>query len=161
IDHLSIAGRHRVSYVNGIDTLSNRRRRAAMLNALQRKGIEPRIREYTMDGADPADCRTVAHLIALERPDALICYDDKMALQLLDALRQLDIRVPEDVAVTGFDDVPYAAISNPRLTTVAQPADRLGAMAVDFLCTAIETGAAPPDVVLPVELMIRESSMRG
>ena len=161
VEHLCATGRQRLSYVNGIDTVSNRVRRKAVLEALQGRGIEPRIREYTAASADPAGAEEVARLVAHERPDALICYDDKMALRLLDALRSLGVRVPEEVAVTGFDGVPYAAISNPRLTTVAQPADRLGEIAAELLCLAIETGAAPPDVLLPVDLMVRESSTRG
>ena len=62
-------------------------------------------------------------------PEAVICYDDKLALALLDGLRGRGVRVPTDVAVVGFDDMPFAALSNPRLTTVATPAVPMGRLA--------------------------------
>ena len=95
-----------------------------------------------------------------ERPDALICYDDKMALHLLDALRREGLRAPDDLAVTGFDGIAFAAISNPRLTTVVQPAELLGETAANALFDAIEIGTPPPDLTLPVTLAIRGSSRR-
>lgn len=157
IEHLLDLGKQRFSYVNGPDVASNRLRRNAVLQSLESFGIEPRIREYTTS-LERADLDSVAQLVARERPDALLCYDDKMALHLLDALRRENLAVPDDVAVTGFDGIPFAAISNPRLTTVVQPAETLGEMAANALFDAIETGAPPPDITLPVSLAIRGSS---
>lgn len=157
IEHLIGSGRRQLSYINGPDIASNRIRRNAILKALEQMGIEPRIREYETT-LEQADLDNVASLVARERPDALLCYDDKMALYLLDALRRFGLRVPDDVAVTGFDGIPFAAISNPRLTTVVQPAEKLGEMAGEMLCEAIKSGKAQADVICPVELAIRESS---
>lgn len=157
VEHLLAAGRSRLSYVNGPDTASNRIRRRAVIGTLEQLGKEPRIREYATTLAR-SDLDAVASLVARERPDALICYDDKMALHLLDALRQHGLDVPADVAVTGFDDIPFAAISNPRLTTVTQPAESLGATAAELLHEAIESGGTIRDVMLPVSLVVRESS---
>jgi len=157
IEHLIGTGRSQFSYVNGPDIASNRMRRNAILNALEQMGIEPRIREYATT-LEQADLDNVASLVARERPDALLCYDDKMALHLLDALRRVGLRVPDDIAVTGFDGIPFAAISNPRLTTIVQPAEKLGEMAGEMLCEAIKSGNAPSDVICPVKLAIRESS---
>jgi LacI family transcriptional regulator len=159
IEHLLETGRKRFSYVNGPDIASNRLRRGAVLKSLESFGVEPRIREYSTS-LEQADLDNVARLVARERPDALMCYDDKMALHLLDALRRENLSVPDDVAVTGFDGIPFAAISNPRLTTVVQPAELLGEIAANALFDAIETGAPPPDLTLPVTLAIRGSSRR-
>lgn len=159
IDHLLEAGSRRLSYVNGPDIPSNRLRRDAVLKSLEALGIEPRIREY-WTSLEQEDLDNVARLVARERPDALICYDDKMALHLMDALRGEGLCVPDDVAVTGFDGIPFAAISNPRLTTVVQPAELLGEMAANALFDAIETGKPPQDVTVPVSLAVRVSSMR-
>lgn len=63
--------------------------------------------------------------IAAERP-AASCYDDKTALRLIDALRHVDLRVPEDIPVADFDNIPLAATSNSRLSTVAEPARDMG-----------------------------------
>lgn len=157
IAHLLETGAKRLSYVNGPDVASNRLRRNAILRSLESLGVEPRIREYATS-LEPADLDAVAKLVARERPDALMCYDDKMALHVMDALRRENLAIPDDVIVTGFDGIPFAAISNPRLTTLVQPAERLGETAANALFDAIENGTPPPDMVLPAVLAIRESS---
>lgn len=160
VEHLLEAGRKRLSYVNGPDIASNRIRRRAVLKALEAAGIEPRLRDYYATTLADAELDQVARLVASERPDALICYDDKMALHLLDALRRHGIAVPDDVAVTGFDGIPFAAIANPPLTTVVQPAELLGETAAHALFDAIESGSPPADVTLPVTLAVRCSSRK-
>jgi DNA-binding LacI/PurR family transcriptional regulator len=87
-----------------------------------------------------------------------MCYDDKMALHVMDSLRRKNVSVPADVVVTGFDGIPFAAISNPRLTTIVQPAELLGESAACALFDAIENDTPPPDLTLPVSLAIRGSS---
>ncbi len=159
VQHLLETGRRRISYVNGPDVASNRLRRGAILKTLEGLGIEPRIREYSAS-LEPLDLDSVARLVARERPDALMCYDDKLALHLMDALRRENVGVPGDVAVTGFDGIPFAAISHPRLTTVIQPAEQLGGLAAGMLFEAIEGGTPPPDLVLPVAVAVRGSSRR-
>ena len=76
----------------------------------------------------------------------------------MDALRVLGVRVPDDVAVVGFDGIPFAEMSNPRLTTVVTPLTELGRLAASSLVDAIRSGQLPEAVVLPVELAIREST---
>lgn len=160
VEHLLAEGCRRLSYVNGPDIASNRLRRDAVVATLEAHGIEPRIRGFTA-GLDASELQAVARRVAVERPDALICYDDKLALHLLDALRERGIHAPEDVAVTGFDGIPFAAISNPRLTTVVQPAGMLGALAATAMFDAIEMGTPPPDHCLPVTLEVRASTARA
>ena len=92
--------------------------------------------------------------------DAVVSYDDRVALGLLDAFRSIGRRVPADVAVVGFDDIPFAELSNPRLTTVRQPASAMGALAVELLLGAIDTGSLAPSRTMPVQLVVRETSIR-
>ncbi|MBB3930355.1 DNA-binding LacI/PurR family transcriptional regulator [Kaistia hirudinis] len=160
VEHLLATGRQRFSYVNGPDIASNRLRRGSILRALEAQHVEPRIREFSAS-LDRAEIDAVARLAARERPDVLMCYDDKLALHLLDALRNVGLRVPQDVAVTGFDGIPFAAVANPRLTTIEQPAEQMGARAAEALIAAIESGAPPQDQLLPVRLAVRESSLSG
>lgn len=157
VEHLLEHGRRRFSYVNGPDIASNRLRRNAILSALESLGIEPRIREFATD-PDQTDFSRIAELVDRERPDALICYDDRLALHMLDALRTRNLSVPHDLAVTGFDGISFAAISNPRLTTIVQPAEALGEMAAVSLAEAVEEGRPLPDLTLEVTLAVRESS---
>ena len=164
VEHLIALDRTRLSYVNGPDIASNRIRRNAVLRALETAGIEPRIREYMAGRAQGSladyDFEEIAGLVSRERPDALICYDDQIALHMLDALRQTDMTVPDDVAITGFDGIPYAGLSNPRLTTVIQPAEQMGQLAANALLQAIESGEPPADVTLPVSVVIRGSTRK-
>lgn len=157
VEHLLSLGKQRLSYVNGPDIASNRLRRNALLTSLEQSGFEPRIREYAVTD-DATDFQRIAQLVNRERPDALICYDDKMALAILDALRSVNLSIPRDLAVTGFDGIPFAAISNPRLTTIVQPAELLGETAAGVLFDAIESNAPPPDMTFPVTLAVRGSS---
>jgi DNA-binding LacI/PurR family transcriptional regulator len=100
----------------------------------------------------------VAKAIAADPPEALVCYDDKLALALMDALRELGIRVPDDIGMVGFDGIPYAAISNPRLTTVATPSGEMGRLAAALLIGAIRAGSRPDGQLLVPELIVREST---
>lgn len=160
IRHLLDRGCRRLSYVNGPDIGSNRLRRAALISALERVGIEPRIREY-QGSTRASELGHICELVRRERPDALICYDDLHALHLLSALNSAGVRVPQDVAVTGFDGIVFADLANPALTTVKQATDRLGKLAAEMLVDAIVDGKALEQLVLPVELVERASSNVG
>ena len=90
-------------------------------------------------------------------PRAILCANDQTALGVIHALAQRGIRVPQDVAITGFDDVPVARHLHPPLTTIRQPMQELGAEAFDILYSRISEGGGNADTVLPVELVVRES----
>jgi LacI family transcriptional regulator len=90
-------------------------------------------------------------------PRAILCANDQTALGVIHALGQRGIRVPQDIAITGFDDVPVARHLHPPLTTVRQPMQDLGATAFDVLYSRISGGPSQRDVVLPVQLVVRES----
>ena len=72
-----------------------------------------------------------------------------------------NVRVPDELAVVGFDDIPFAGLANPRLTTVAQPSAEMGRLAAAMLLDADKNGQVPRSVKLPVELVVRESSLRS
>jgi LacI family transcriptional regulator len=92
-----------------------------------------------------------------ELPRAVVCANDQTALGVMHALARRGVKVPDEVAVTGFDDVPVVRHLQPPLTTVRQPIWELGATAFDVLFTKISALGGEPDVMLPVELIIRES----
>ncbi len=89
-------------------------------------------------------------------PRAILCANDQTALGAMHALARRGLRVPEDVAVTGFDDVPIARHLHPPLTTVRQPMQELGGTAFEILYSKLSTGRAEAEVVLPVQLIVRE-----
>lgn len=91
-------------------------------------------------------------------PDAVFVASDAMALGALRALREAGKRVPDDVALVGYDDMPFAARTDPPLTTVRQPIHRAGFVAAETLMDLIADGNdVPRRVILPTELVIRES----
>ncbi len=87
--------------------------------------------------------RDVAERLAADPPEAVICYDDKLALSLLDALRSTRLDVPRDLALVGFDGIPAARQSRPRLTTVDVPSVELGRRAVEMLLASTREGGTP------------------
>nr|WP_234347742.1 LacI family DNA-binding transcriptional regulator [Streptomyces specialis] len=91
------------------------------------------------------------------RPTALVCDDDMLAVGACKAVRRLGLRVPEDVSVTGFDDLTVATAVEPELTTVALPAEELGATGMRALLPALAGGPAGT-TVLPVTLSRRGST---
>ncbi len=96
--------------------------------------------------------------LLVHRPDAVFVASDAMAIAAIRAIQELGLRVPEDVAVVGFDDIPPAATSQPPLTTVRQPIQRTGSVAAEMLIDLIEhPDPQPRRIVLPTELVIRAS----
>ncbi len=92
-------------------------------------------------------------------PTAVLCYNDLAAIGLLAAAARMGLRVPGDLSVVGFDNIPMAAYAVPPLTTVEQPTAALGRAAVER-CQAALAGAPLPDVILKGSLIIRESAAR-
>lgn len=101
-----------------------------------------------------------AQLLKLaERPTAIFCENDEMAIGAMQCLKQAGLRIPEDISVAGFDDINFAEYSDPPLTTIAQPAEEFGRTAVSLLIDVLQgrvTKAAK--VILPFDLIIRKST---
>ena len=111
---------------------------------------------YTIDGGHAA---TLEAMRATPRPTALFAANNFIALGVLRALRELGLRVPEDVAVVSFDDLPEAMVTFPFLTVSAQPAAEIGRQGVTMLLDRLADSDRPyREVVLPTQLVIRRSS---
>ncbi|MGW5001788.1 LacI family DNA-binding transcriptional regulator [Streptomyces hydrogenans] len=91
------------------------------------------------------------------RPTAVVCDDDILAVGVLKAARRLGLRVPEDLSITGFDDLALAGAVEPELTTVRLPAEEFGRRGMEALLAVLAGEPAPP-VTLPVALVARGSS---
>ena len=101
----------------------------------------------------------MARVLNLEpRPTAVICGTDLLAAGALAEATARGVDVPEELSVTGFDDVDYASLLTPPLTTVRVPAADMGARAVAALLEAVETGVRPPDTELAADLVLRGST---
>jgi LacI family transcriptional regulator, galactose operon repressor len=92
------------------------------------------------------------------RPTAIFASNDVMAMSVMDAVRERGLRVPEDVSVMGFDDIPQAGYVRPALTTVRQPLEQMGRVATQMLLDILQDPEAEPRrLELPTELVIRDS----
>lgn len=90
-----------------------------------------------------------------DRPDAVVCANDETALGFLLSALGRGLRVPQDIAITGFDDLPMAALVRPALTTIRQPIRELAATTARLLADPL--GQEAGDIVLPTELILRGS----
>lgn len=157
------AGHRRIALVGGEMELSSARlRHRGYVRALSQAGIAYRAELVPPARYDETEgFRHVHRLMALpkdRRPTAICCGNDAIAFGAIKALSELGYRVPTDVSVTGFDDVPTSALCVPPLTTVRQPFDQLGRIAVDALVEQIEGAAVyARKEVLPGELVRRET----
>ena len=121
---------------------------------------------YQVPGGGPSDGLAAAeHFLALsERPTALVCFNDMMAVGMLKGLQQAGLRVPEDCSVTGFDNIAFSAYTQPALTTFDQPKRFIGAEAARVILglmqppEAAEYPAKPEIHLLKGQLLVREST---
>ena len=109
--------------------------------------------------------RSLTHAMLEQDPGftALMAFDDLTAFGAVRALRNFGRSVPEDCSVLGFDDVPYAALFNPSLSTVRQPMERMGSIAVERILNEIQQGGEVAQGkgrvdLLPPEVVQREST---
>ena len=157
VEHIVERGYRRITYVGPGTGSADALRRATASEVLDRHQLGP-IR-FIDCGADGwRDARDVAERLAADPPEAVICYDDKLALTLLDALRATRLEVPRDLALVGFDGIPAARTSRPRLTTVDVPSVELGRRAVEMLLASIKDGSPAASQVVPVDLIVGEST---
>jgi LacI family transcriptional regulator len=155
-------GFRRLAFVSGLSASPDSASRArSFVHSVTEMGgtvqpLEPWVADWTSGGAVRA---TRAWLeTGGELPQAIACANDQMAIGVMHALHRAGVRVPGDVAVVGFDDIPVVRHLSPPLTTVRQPSRQLGAVAVEVLVGLVE--GRPPvrrDIVLPTELQIRGS----
>ena len=101
----------------------------------------------------------VASALRKFHADAIVCGNDIYAARLLNTLRKLGVSVPGDIRVTGMDDVSYAALLSPALTTIRQDFAQVARVAAERLIWRIRNPSEPPVTIqIPGELVVREST---
>ncbi len=162
---LADGGHKRVAYVAGSeDSSTNQDRERGLRDGLAERGLRIVARavgDYAFERAQAATRELFAHFASpAERPDAVFVASDHMAFAVMDVLRlELGLRVPDDVSVVGFDNVPQAAWGAYGLTTVAQDAVPMIEATVRMLLQQLEDDAVTRDnVVVPAALVLRTSA---
>jgi LacI family transcriptional regulator len=162
VDHLIRLGHRRIATISGpLGTPAGADRLAGYRSALQSSRISP-LEELAVEGDfTKGSGATGMQRLLPAQPSAVFCASDSMAIGALETIREAGLRVPEDIALVGFDDVPVATAVEPALTTVRQPIEGLGTMAAQLLLSLVEN---PPDepmpgqrIILPAKLIVRNS----
>ena len=162
IAHLIQLGHRRIGIVNGPQRLtSGRERYAGYLQAMNEAGLtvdEAHVRfgDYQLESGYTL---TRDMLSGPTLPSALFIANNLMTIGALNAIHEMGLKIPEQVAVVGFDDLPWAQSLNPPLTTVGQPAYEIGVHAAELLLNRVAFPDRPArTVVLNTELIIRAST---
>jgi LacI family transcriptional regulator len=158
--HLIESGRKRIAHLSGAShRLPAQDRMAGYTRALKAAGL-PIDESLTADGAPSigGGYSAAMQLLTHEDPDAVFCYNDLMAIGAIAAAEELNLDVPQDLAIVGFDDIVSAVLVTPMLTTIRIPQYELGQYAVELLIKRIQTPNLDEQrVTYPVELVIRNS----
>lgn len=157
-------GHRRIGHVTGrLEISSVEERLAGYREALRAYGVEfdeSLVARAERDVEGGREC--ARRLLALTlRPSAIFAYNDLQALGVMQAARELGVRVPKDLAVVGYDNIELSAFFEVPLTTVAQPSYEIGRAAATLLFRLIETGNVAPEertTMLAPQLVVRASS---
>jgi LacI family transcriptional regulator, repressor for deo operon, udp, cdd, tsx, nupC, and nupG len=158
--HLASLGHRSIAYVSGpASNILERERFQGFKDGLETAGLpfDPALvlpGDYTIE----AGVRAGQDLVARStRPTAVFCTSDEMAIGLMRTLFSAGLRVPEDISVAGFDDIEFAAVAEPPLTTIHQPRRELGQAAASALIELLQGRPSPKRIRLETELVIRDS----
>lgn len=109
---------------------------------------------FTEDGGYQA----VRIMLASNKPDAIFCTNDEMAIGAIKAIKEKKLKIPEDIALIGFDDIKLASYVRPALTTISHPKYEWGTTAALILFQLLNDGFNGDNIILPTELIIRKST---
>lgn len=168
LEHLLALGHRKIAFMKGQPRSSDSEDRwKAVCKVAQELGLEmdaDLIINLEFDDPSPQFGHPYAkQLLARKKPfTALFAYNDISAIGAIRAIQEEGLRIPQDVSVVGFDDIPWAAFHTPSLTTVRQPLSRMGQMAAETLIQMIEHGGEhPSEIAIEPTLVVRESTGRA
>lgn len=162
VEHLVQLGHRRIAFIAGDETIEGvKDRRRAYTDTLERHGL-PRSADLVTKGdlSQMKGFEAASRLLKLaEPPTAIFAANDLSAFGAIAAVGEAGLRVPDDVSVVGFDDIPMAAQVHPALTTVRQPFQQMAKAAVNSLLATMAGAEAPAArITLPAELIVRDST---
>jgi len=166
LEHLFKLGHRRIAFIKGQEFSSDTEARwDAIVQAANRLGLTIHAKLTTqLQGEVPSPdlgYQVTRRLLAKHEPfSAIFAFNDISAIGAIRALREKELRVPEDVSVVGFDDIQSAAFQNPGLTTVRQPLRKMGKIAAETVLRRITRDGIehPKEITVEPELVVREST---
>ena len=162
MEHLVALGHKRIAYIGKPSLRSSQDRLRGYQAVIEKYGL-PQHEDWMLitdtSSVQGGHDYTLKLLQSQEVPTAIFLANDTMAIGALRAVKDAGLRIPEDIGVVGIDDMPFSATSDPPLTTIRQPIQRLGAVAAQTLIDMIDyPSATHHHIILPTELVIRASS---
>ena len=167
--HLFEQGYKHIAHISGpLDWWEARQRKAAWNDALVEAGLEPR-NEHWAEGNWSSASGVQAFEKLLEQyadMDSIFVANDQMALSVMQVARQRGLRIPEDIGIVGFDNIPESAYFWPPLTTIQQDQYNVAKLAVEEIIKRIESGwgevesIEPQAIIVPPTLVVRQSSLQ-
>ena len=157
--HLYDQGARKLAFVSGaLDSFDNTERMQAFLSEADKNNIPVQV--YHGDFTEATGYAVASEIIrAGNLPEAVFCANDQMAIGFIRALKEHNLKAPNDVAVVGFDDIPITQYMQPSLTTIAASRFQWGALAATQLMGFLDHGQPFRTDRLPTRLMQRQSSM--
>ncbi|MDX1932249.1 MAG: LacI family DNA-binding transcriptional regulator [Capsulimonadales bacterium] len=154
-------GHTRIAHMTGdIHQPSMPARQEGFLKAMAAAGLpvppEYLVTSWYIVGRSKPDAHRL--LTMPNRPTAIVTASDNIACAILEVARELEIAVPEELSVTGFDDIPPATLVTPQLTTIRQPLVEIGKTATNMLLQIIEDSEDVPSMVVEPTLIVRDST---
>lgn len=158
--HFAAHGFKKVIFLSGPkDNIDSNDRYFGFRIGFEESGMDPEgILRLQGDYSTKSGFNAVSEVVPLYRPDAIFAANDRMALGAMLCLHKNGLRVPEDIAVAGFDDSYFAKYVTPALTTVRQPFREMGTAAMKELCSMLGSGSVRGGkIILPAEFIVRAS----
>lgn len=165
VTHLKSNGAKRIAHIAGPKNLNiSKERTAGYLMALNDGALEYNADllvncDLSLEGASEAVHKLMT---ARNKPDAIFCVNDTVAYVTIKELKKLGYKIPQDIAVTGFNDEFHSTLVEPALTTVSHPTFEMGQEAARMLIDQIESGRphSPRQIVMKTKLIVRDSSIK-
>jgi GntR family transcriptional regulator, arabinose operon transcriptional repressor len=167
-DHLIQLGHRRIAGFFKTDDLQGVNRLKGFIRAHQERGVSlssNHLVSYTTEEKNTKPLE-IAHSFLQhpeeERVTAFVCYNDELAVKLLDVIRQQGLSVPDDISIVGFDDSTFATATEVKLTTICHPKSEMGIKAAEMLVQMIEKQQDDgiKDIIYQPELIVRESTKK-
>jgi LacI family transcriptional regulator len=161
--HLIDTGSRRIAFIGGPNHLDMvRRRKHGYLEALRESQLPIDRSLVVCDSIDfdVALANTLALLRRNDRPDAILAFNDILLFAAFNAIKQLGLRIPDDVALIGFTDDVHAQYTTPRLSAIEDQSFKMGQTACQLLLNAVGGDSQPHKEIVPQRLVVRETSAK-
>ncbi|MEV4952956.1 LacI family DNA-binding transcriptional regulator [Paenarthrobacter nitroguajacolicus] len=158
VDHLVGLGHSRIVHVDGGAAVSSDRRRETYRTEMIRRGLQPVV---VPGGPGEEDGMGAGQILQADLPTAVIAFNDRSALGIMESFRAAGISIPADVSVLGYDDSHFAKLSYVQLSSISQDAPLLAAAAVGRAVDRIEGAKSPGSVVRTPHLVLRKTTARA